>query len=216
MASGKMSLAPSQHLGAIKEDLSPGTPTADSPSRVPGSAPASSINEPGSQESSKILRAMREKAIPFSSAIIVQRAQTNNYAYLRHSWNRVDLIAVVSFWISFILAVTGQEMAPSHHIYIFKALSVLRVARLLTITSGTSTILQSLKLAAPLLSNVLFFTLFAMILFSIIGIQSFKGSYRRSCVWVGDINEGINSEPGSNYTLSQLCGGWFNGLGQRQ
>ncbi|PWN28045.1 hypothetical protein BDZ90DRAFT_239367, partial [Jaminaea rosea] len=196
MVSGKMSV-----LDPIRETV-PAAP------QQPSTTAASS--EPASRESSKILRSMKEKAIPFSSAIIVQRAQTNNYAYLRHSWNRVDLIAVVAFWISFVLAIIGQESTPSHHIYIFKALSVLRVARLLTVTSGTSTILQSLKLAAPLLSNVLFFTLFAMILFSIIGIQSFKGSYRRSCVWVGDLNEGINSEPGQNYTLSQICGGWYD------
>ncbi|CAO1632713.1 unnamed protein product [Parajaminaea phylloscopi] len=167
-----------------------------------------------SKESSKILRAMQEKAVPFSSAIVVQRSHVNEYAYLRHSWNRVDCFAVVCFWVSFILSMTHQEVTDTRHLYLFQALSVLRCARLLTITSGTSRILQSLKLAAPLLWNVLFFVLFAMTLFSIIGIQSFKGSYRRSCVWLGDANSGIDADPGQNYTLSQICGGWKDASGQ--
>lgn len=169
-----------------------------------------------SQETSKIVRSITHKAVPFGKAIVMQRAQTPEYAYLRHSWNRVDIVAVVSFWIMFALAITGHELTQDYHIYVFRALSVLRVARLLTITSGTSTILQSLKLAAPLLANVLFFTVFAMILAAIIGIQSFKGSYRRSCTWYGDLNAGINSEPGSTYGLGQICGGWIDQSGARR
>ncbi|CAD6887851.1 unnamed protein product [Tilletia laevis] len=152
-----------------------------------------------------------DPAVPFVEAIMVQRAQAAHYAFLRHSWNRVDLVAVLSFWVMFALSVMKVENTGSYHIYIFRALSVLRAARLLTITTGTTTILQSLKLAAPLLVNVTFFIIFFMILFSIIGIQSFKGSYRRSCVWVG---AGADQQPGFNYTLTQICGGYFGADGQ--
>lgn len=48
------------------------------------------------------------------------------------------------------------------------------------------TILQSLKKAAPQLVNVALFVAFAMSLFSIIGVQSFQGSFRRTCQWVGE------------------------------
>jgi hypothetical protein len=44
---------------------------------------------------------------------------------------------VIAFWITFILAQTGVEHG-SHHIGLFRALSVLRTARLLAITSGTT------------------------------------------------------------------------------
>lgn len=188
---------------------------AHSPTGSPQDDNVDGSNTHLAAERSKILISMHKKAVPFSKAIIEQRAQTSHYAYLRHSWNRVDFVAVVAFWVMFVLSITRQEMTESHHIYIFRALSVLRIARLLTVTSGTSTILQSLKLAAPLLGNVLFFTVFVMILFSIIGLQSFKGSYRRSCVWVGDRNTGFNYEAASNYTLDQLCGGWFDVDGNR-
>ncbi|KAK0539429.1 calcium channel protein [Tilletia horrida] len=152
-----------------------------------------------------------DPAVPFVEAIMTQRAQAAHYAYLRHSWNRVDLVAVIAFWVTFLLCIFKAENTDSYHIYIFRALSVLRAARLLTITTGTTTILQSLKLAAPLLVNVTFFIVFFMILFSIIGVQSFKGSYRRSCVWLGI---GADQQPGTNYTLSQICGGFYDAAGQ--
>jgi len=169
---------------------------------------------------SKFMQKAAQKT-PFVEAIASQRAQAAHYAYLRHSWNRIDLVAVIGFWITFILCMFGTENTANHHIYIFRALSVLRASRLLTATSGTSTILNSLKQAGPLLANVLFFTVFAMLLFSVIGLQSFKGSYRRSCVYFSDVPElssglppgaipGLMPGGPNNVTLSQICGGFIN------
>jgi len=60
-----------------------------------------------------------------------------NVPYLRQSWTRIDFIAIVSFWITFRLAMSGIERGR-FHIGIFRALSVIRTIRLLTITSGTA------------------------------------------------------------------------------
>jgi len=130
---------------------------------------------------------------PFQLAIEKQRdLSEGTRPFLRHSWNRVDCVAVVSFWIMFILAITGAEQNP-YHIYIFRALSVLRVSRLLAVTSGTTvrfeyllctpaankrppkTIMRSLKIAGPLLVNVAAFVLFAMVLFSFVIYTSEMG-----------------------------------------
>jgi len=59
-------------------------------------------------------------------------------AYLRHSFNRMDFIAVVSYWIALVLELTG--IMSQHHIYIFRMLSCLRIFRLLGITEGTSVV----------------------------------------------------------------------------
>jgi hypothetical protein len=76
--------------------------------------------------------------LPFQFSMRLARDITRrNLPYLRHSWTRIDAIAVVAFWITFILAQTGVERGR-YHIGIFRALSVLRTARLLTITSGTT------------------------------------------------------------------------------
>lgn len=142
---------------------------------------------------------------PFRSGIQRQQKQLiTQSAYLRHSWNRTDFVAIVSFWISFVLSLYGWE--SQYQLYVFRALSVLRLMRLLTITSGTTVILNSLKRASPLLVNVLFFVFFAAVLFSIVGVQSFKGSFERYCVWIDPARQ-------SNYTFPvQSCGGQYDAV----
>lgn len=124
-------------------------------------------------------------------------------AFLRHSFNRLDFLAVCSYWISLGLCITGLE--AERHLYIFRMMSCLRILRLLGITSGTSVILRSLKKAAPLLVHVAFLIGFFWLVFAVIGVQSFKGSLQRSCVWVDPA--GIQS----NYTQQfQFCGGYID------
>jgi hypothetical protein len=65
-----------------------------------------------------------------------QRLQLARRAFLRHSFNRLDLLAVVSFWISFVLGNMAVESV--YHLYVFRMLSCLRILRLLAITHGTS------------------------------------------------------------------------------
>ncbi|KGO72923.1 Voltage-dependent calcium channel, alpha-1 subunit [Penicillium italicum] len=139
-----------------------------------------------------------------------RRVRLAHRAFLRHSFNRLDFVAVVAFWVSFLLSVSGVE--KTHQLYIFRMLSCLRILRLLAMTNGTSVILRSLKRAAPLLVHVAFLISFFWLLFAIIGIQSFKSSFRRTCVWIDPA--GL-----SNYTLNdpydtlQFCGGYLNQTG---
>lgn len=65
-----------------------------------------------------------------------QRLQLARRAFLRHSFNRMDFVAVFSFWITFVLGITGSE--NRHHFYLFKMLSCLRILRLLALTHGTA------------------------------------------------------------------------------
>ena len=126
-------------------------------------------------------------------------------AFLRHSFNRLDFVAVISFWIGFSIGIFGVE--SQKHVYVFRMLSCLRILRLLGITSGTSVILRSLKKAAPSLLNVAFLTGFFWLLFAIIGIQSFKSSFRRSCVWIDP-----NGNQQDNYVNDFVfCGGHLSG-----
>jgi len=115
----------------------------------PQSAPStvksfkSTTNLLPSKSASDIRRMINKSAtfhedVPFVRAVQNARNQrlTDQKAYLRHSWNRVDFLAILSFWVMFILAITGVEAQGS--VYIFRALSVLRAARLLTVTAGTT------------------------------------------------------------------------------
>ncbi|KAL7269076.1 calcium channel protein [Rhizina undulata] len=137
------------------------------------------------------------------SAKAQARARLARRAFLRHSFNRLDFLAVCSYWIS--LALTLTEIESEKHLYVFRMMSCLRILRLLGITSGTSVILRSLKKAAPLLANVSLLIGFFWLVFAIIGVQSFKSSFRRSCVWVDPA--GVQQ----NYTqFLQFCGGYLN------
>lgn len=132
----------------------------------------------------------------------IQRYQLARRAFFRHSLNRIDFVAVVAYWISFALGVTGIE--KEKHLYLFKMISCLRILRLLWITNGTSIILKSLKKAAPLLVNVSFLIGFFWLLFAIVGMQAFKSSFSRSCTWVDPL--GV-----ANWTNEfQLCGGYLD------
>lgn len=71
--------------------------------------------------------------------------------------------------------------------------------------ASVQVILRSLKKAAPLLLNVSFLIGFFWLLFAIIGLQSFKSSLRRNCVWVDPTGRQ------GNYTNEfQFCGGHLN------
>jgi hypothetical protein len=64
-----------------------------------------------------------------------RRVRLGHRAFLRHSFNRLDFVAVVSFWISFAFAISGLQ--NSKHVYAFRMLSSLRILRLLGLTNGT-------------------------------------------------------------------------------
>ena len=70
----------------------------------------------------------------------LQRIRLARRAFLRHSFNRLDFLAVVSFWVSFALELADTEF--SKHIYVFRMLSCLRILRLLGMTTGTSVCLE--------------------------------------------------------------------------
>jgi hypothetical protein len=68
-----------------------------------------------------------------------------------------------------------------------------------------------LKKAAGLLTNVAFLIGFFWLLFAIVGLQSFKSSLRRTCVWTDP------NDPSNQYVNNlQFCGGWLapNGTAQ--
>lgn len=137
-----------------------------------------------------------------------QRIRLARRAFLRHSFNRLDLIAVVSYWISLSMQMTGYE--GRQHVYIFNMLSSLRILRLLGLTAGTSIILRSLKKAAPLLVHVAFLISFFWLIFGIVGVQSFKSSFRRTCVWTGDDGSGQNYSQNIAPENIQFCGGYLD------
>jgi hypothetical protein len=137
-----------------------------------------------------------------------QRLHLARRAFLRHGFNRLDFVAVVSFWISFILGITGLE--KQHHLFLFRMLSCLRILRLLALTKGNAIILRSLKRAAPLLVRVSFLIGFFWLVFAIVGVQSFKSSLSRQCVWI-DPQDPTNITAAYSPDMS-FCGGYLDNV----
>ncbi|ORX60316.1 hypothetical protein DM01DRAFT_1332475 [Hesseltinella vesiculosa] len=140
-----------------------------------------------------------------------KKSDSGPLPFLRHSWNRIDFISVVAYWLDFALLLTQQEIVDdTRRILVFKTLAALVLLRLLNITKGNTVILHSLKKATPLLSNVAFFVLFFVVIFAVIGVQSFKGSFLRHCVWQDPTNA-TNIQ-----ILDQYCGSYLDASGQKQ
>lgn len=78
--------------------------------------------------------------------------------------------------------------------------------------------MRSLKKAAPLLVNVAFLIGFFWLLFAVVGVQCFKGSFRRNCVWYDPLSDPFTNPTArdNGYALDsasgnmQLCGGYIN------
>ena len=98
------------------------------------------VRDPKSDFLTNALRSDKSNAVSLPFKLIIEQSHQStrrNMPYLRQSWNRIDFLSIICFWTSFALATGGIERG-SMHIGIFRALSVLKVSRLLAITSGTT------------------------------------------------------------------------------
>lgn len=123
-------------------------------------------------------------------------------AFLRSSWNRIDFTSTVCFWLGLFLAI--QRYDSRKGIRIFKTLAVLRILRLVNTDTGLSSILRGVKYAIPQLINIGSMLVYFWVLFGILGVQSFRGSLRRQCVWFNQ------DDPNDTYQYDmQFCGGYL-------
>ncbi|KAG7195586.1 calcium channel protein [Scheffersomyces spartinae] len=128
-------------------------------------------------------------------------------AYLRNSWHRIDFLSTLFFWISLLFSINRFDV--EHRVLIFRSLSCLRIIRIVNLTKGTTTILLALKTAIPKLLDVVLFIVVFWVFFGIIGIQSFKSSLTRHCVWTNP------NDPNDTYiNSSQYCGSWLGKDGE--
>lgn len=102
-------------------------------------------------------------------------------AVLRDNWQVLDYVSVISFWIS--LPMSAHHWDAEHHVMIFRALSCVRIFRLCKLTDGTNMILRACESCLPQLIDVGIFIACFWFIIGIVGVQSFKSSLTRHCVW---------------------------------
>lgn len=124
-------------------------------------------------------------------------------AYLRGDWNKIDFVSIVSFWVSFILSMSGVDI--SMHCTVFRSLMCFKILRLFNLTKGTRICLKGIRGAGSQCKEVTLFLLCFWVLFAIIGVQSFKTSLRRHCVWTDPSNSANTFE-----NEFQFCGSFLN------
>ena len=59
-----------------------------------------------------IVEGLMLDSTPLPAASAVDPTRRSKTAFLRHSWNRIDLLAVVSYWIDLVLTFAGEEYTP--------------------------------------------------------------------------------------------------------
>ncbi|KAF9099060.1 calcium channel protein [Mortierella sp. AD031] len=139
--------------------------------------------------------------IPAAPAVEEDLAPPAHAPFFRSNYNRLDGIVVMSYWVDFAFMMVGIQ-----EVYIFKAISALRPLRLLTLTEGTSTIIDSLSMSAPLLLTILVFIFFFFLILSLIGLLVFQGAMSRRCAIPRP------GEPGTWMAASpeMVCGGYYS------
>lgn len=124
-------------------------------------------------------------------------------AFARSSWGRLELISTISFWVAFGLAFNDYD--DIHGLRLFNAIMALRIFKLVELDTGLVSILRTLKYGFPELLNVGFMSLYFWIFFGILGVQTFKGSLKRQCIWINP------DDPSDTYSYDmQFCGGYLN------
>lgn len=93
-------------------------------------------------------------------------------AYLRNGWNVIDFIVVIVSIIS--LAITSSKLKI---VKILRLLRVLRPLRVISRNKGLRVGIQALFMAIPSLVNVLIVSCLFYLIFGIIGVNYFKGTF---------------------------------------
>ncbi|KAJ3369316.1 calcium channel protein [Allomyces arbusculus] len=162
--------------------------------------PAVSVVDSDDEHDPPVARSEHERDRVISALVL--------HPYLRQSANRLDFIAVVSFWLYVII---GASVRGWDGLWVLRGLTALRTLRFLSLTPGMSLALDSLKVARPLLKNVIVFILFFFLILGISGVLFFKGSFSRQCL-VQARGNGLDLG-WVPLTPTTYCGGWIDANG---
>lgn len=96
----------------------------------------------------------------------------NDSSYLRNPWNLMDFLIVVFSIIS--LTIQDEKLKVFK---VFRLIRVLRPLRVIARNEGLKVAVQALLMATPNIANVTIISLLFFLIFGIIGVNYFKGTY---------------------------------------
>lgn len=120
-------------------------------------------------------------------------------SYLRDPWNWIDFAVVI-------IGVIEMTPIPTSSLKALRTLRVLRPLRTVNAFPSMRRLISSLLASLPSLGNAVVFMMFVFLLFGILGVQQFGGTFYRRCRITPEKIEG----PDGNYTwpfddTEQLC-----------
>ena len=111
------------------------------------------------------------------------------HSYLRSTWNQLDFFIVIFAWVAFIPSVGNYTG--------IRIIRVMRALRSINGIQGLKNIVNALLLSVRGLLHVLFLVVFFFTIFGILGVQLFKGTYKKRCLrYEGDKPPGFPQEEG--------------------
>lgn len=156
-------------------------------------------------ESSFMPHVLQDTSEDTSECAGVTEEQTaTERAFLRRPGSFLDLLAITSFWLDVLFG--SLDIHSTGKLGLLRALSCLRMARLLNLTKGTLAITRKIKRIALMVSLIALLIAFYCLLFAIAGVHSFGSGMSRRCVW-----DGTRADPTQDNTTitTQLCDRWW-------
>lgn len=127
-------------------------------------------------------------------------------SYLRNGWNIIDFIVVIISIISLIITSNKLKIVK-----ILRLLRVLRPLRVISRNKGLKIGIQALFMAVPSLLNVIIVSMLFFLIFGIIGVNYFKGTFYR-CTFGEQLGPSWYSEHiiDSKWDCFNYGGAWIN------
>lgn len=100
--------------------------------------------------------------------------------YVRDPWNKLDLLVVFVGWFTVVLDSIDPELLPIN-LGVLRAFRVLRPLRSIARLPGLRRVIQSLVNSAQGLLDLVILVTFALLIFSILGMQLFQGKMHSRC-----------------------------------
>jgi hypothetical protein len=113
--------------------------------------------------------------------------------YLRNPWNMLDFVVVLASIFDFVVTIKAEQMSEEEQeaaseqnsnvssrlqsVKALRALRALRPLRMISRNQGMKLIVNALLSSLPSMTNVTIVCLLFILIFAIIGVNSFKGAF---------------------------------------
>ncbi|XP_076844007.1 sodium channel protein type 4 subunit alpha A [Brachyhypopomus gauderio] len=117
-----------------------------------------------------------------------------SFTFLRDPWNWLDFIVIVMAYVT--------EFVDLGNVSALRTFRVLRALKTVTIIPGLKTIVRALIQSVKQMGDVVILTVFALAVFTLIGLQLFMGNLRHKCIRWPIPNNTLDYDATSDYNTT--------------